>query len=193
MNEFWLWFTAGFQHILDWNGYDHILYVMVLCVLFSIKEWKPLLVLISAFTIGHSLTLAASAFHIITFKQIIIEVLIPITIITTCLSNIYFKNKHGINYLLNYALALFFGFIHGMGFSNILTSLLGKEESILLPLISFNIGLEIGQLCIITFMLLFSIFLIRFTRIKPTVWVTSVSSFVLIIASYLFIQRLNHL
>jgi hypothetical protein len=166
---------------------------MVLCVLFSIKEWKPLLVLITAFTIGHSLTLAASAFHIIAIKQSLIEVLIPLTIITTCLSNIYFKNKQRVNYQFNYALALFFGFIHGMGFSYILTSLLGKEESILLPLLSFNIGLEIGQLCIVITMLLFSVFLIRFTRIKPAVWVASVSSAVLIIAAFLFIQRLNHL
>ncbi len=193
MNEFWLWFTMGFQHILDWNGYDHILYVMVLCVLFSIKEWKSLLVLITAFTIGHSLTLAASAFHIIAIKQSIIEVLIPLTIITTCLSNIYFRNKQRINYQFNYALALLFGFIHGMGFSYMLKSMLGKEESILLPLLSFNIGLEVGQLCIVSAMLLFSVFLIRFTRIKSAVWVTTVSSAVLIIATYLFIQRLNHL
>ena len=193
MNEFWLWFTTGFQHILDWNGYDHILYVMVLCVLFSIKEWKSLLVLITAFTIGHSLTLAASAFHIIVFKQSLIEVLIPLTIITTSLSNIYFRNKQRINYQFNYALALLFGFIHGMGFSYMLKSLLGKEESILLPLLSFNIGLEVGQLCIVSAMLLFSVFLIRFTRIKSAVWVTTVSSAVLIIATYLFILRLNHL
>lgn len=193
MNEFWLWFTTGFQHILDWNGYDHILYVMALCVLFSIKEWRSLFVLITAFTIGHSLTLAASTFHIIAIKQSLIEVLIPLTIITTCLSNIYFRNKQRINYRFNYALALLFGFIHGMGFSYMLKSLLGKEESILLPLLSFNIGLEVGQLCIVSAMLLFSVFLIRFTRIKPTVWIISISSAVLIIATYLFIQRLNHL
>ncbi len=193
MNEFWLWFTTGFQHILDWNGYDHILYVMVLCALFSMKEWKSLLILITAFTIGHSLTLIASTFHVIVIKQSLIEVLIPLTIITTCFSNIYFRNKQRINYQFNYALALLFGFIHGMGFSYLLTSLLGKEESILLPLISFNIGLEIGQLSIVITMLLFSVFLIRFTRIKPAVWVTLVSSTVLVIATFLFIQRLNHL
>ena len=193
MNEFWLWFTTGLQHILDWNGYDHILYVMVLCALFSIKEWKSLLVLITAFTIGHSLTLAASAFHIITIKQSLIEVLIPLTIIITCLANIYFRNKQRVNYQFNYILALFFGFIHGMGFSYMLKSLLGKEESILLPLVSFNIGLEVGQLCIVTIMLLISVFLIRFTRIKPVVWVMTISSAVLVIATYLFIQRLNHL
>jgi hypothetical protein len=193
MNEFWLWFTTGFQHILDWNGYDHILYVMVLSVLFSIKEWRSLFLLITAFTIGHSLTLAASAFHIITMKQSLIEVLIPLTIITTCLANIYFRNKQRLNYQFNYALALLFGFVHGMGFSYLLTSLLGKEDSILLPLLSFNLGLEVGQLCIVTAMLLFSVFLIRFTRIKPAVLVTTISSVVLVIATFLFIQRLNHL
>ena len=93
MNEFWLWFNTGTEHILDWHGYDHILYVIVLCVLFSVKEWKKLLVLVTAFTIGHSLTLAVSVLNIFTVKQGIIEVLIPITIIATCLVNIFHKNR----------------------------------------------------------------------------------------------------
>jgi hypothetical protein len=200
MNEFWLWFNTGTEHILDWNGYDHILYVMALCVLFSFKEWKKLLILVTAFTIGHSLTLAVSALNIFTMKQGIIEVLIPITILFTCIVNLYYKKRKSStsrnqsnNYTFNYALALVFGFIHGMGFSYLLRSMLGKEESVVFPLLSFNLGLELGQLIIVAIMLLFSIFLTRFTRIKKGDYVFFISSAVFGIAFLLFVQRLKDL
>lgn len=201
MNEFWLWFNTGAEHILDWNGYDHILYVMALCVLFSVKEWKKLLILVTAFTIGHSLTLAVSALNIFTMKQGIIEVLIPITILFTCIVNLYYKrlnsvqqdNRNPKSYTFNYALALLFGFIHGMGFSYLLRSMLGKEESVIFPLLSFNLGLELGQLIIVAVMLLFSIFLTRFTRIKKGDYVFFISSAVFGIAFLLFVQRLKDL
>ena len=200
MDEFWLWFSAGTEHILDWNGYDHILYVIALCVLFSVNQWKNLLILVTAFTIGHSLTLAISTFNIFTIKQNYIEVLISLTIILTCLINIrysylvssqqYKKNK---NYWFNYALALVFGLIHGMGFSYLLKSMLGKENSIIIPLFSFNIGLEFGQLIIVFSMLLISVFLVRFTRIKKHDVIFFISSAVFGIAFLLLIQRLNDL
>ena len=200
MNEFWLWFSTGTQHILDWNGYDHILYVVALCVLFSINEWKKLLILITAFTIGHSLTLAVSALNIFTVKQSFIEVLIPLTIITTCLVNIsytrlssHLSDKKNNNYQFNYALALMFGFVHGMGFSYILKSMFGKEDSIIFPLLSFNLGLEVGQLLIVASTLLFSLFLVRFTRIKKSDYIFFISSAVFGIAFLLFVQRLNDL
>jgi hypothetical protein len=200
MNEFWLWFSTGTEHILDWNGYDHILYVMVLCVLFSVNQWKILLILVTAFTIGHSLTLAISTLNIFTIKQSFIEALIPLTIVLTCLINIKYRNlvssqriiKNN-NYRLNYALALIFGLIHGMGFSYLLKSMIGKENSIIIPLLSFNLGLEFGQLIIVFFMLLLSIFLIRFTRIKKHDFIFFISSAVFGIAFLLLIQRLNDL
>jgi hypothetical protein len=198
MNEFWLWFGTGLEHILDWNGYDHILYVMALCVLFTVNEWKRLLVLVTAFTIGHSLTLAASTLHILTIKQSYIEVLIPLTILITCVVNIYFRRRFdplhrnkNYNYRLNYSLALFFGFIHGMGFSYLLRSMLGKEENVFFPLLSFNLGLEAGQLIIVAFMLLISVFLARFTRVKKPDFIFFISSAVFGIAFLLFVQRLN--
>jgi hypothetical protein len=200
MNDFWIWFSTGFQHILDWNGYDHILYVIALCVLFSVKEWKRLLVLVTAFTIGHSLTLAMSVLDILIIKQVFIEVLIPLTIMLTCLVNIFTRRsdsssrkENSSNYRINYSLALVFGFIHGMGFSYLLKSMLGKEESVAFPLLSFNLGLEIGQLLIVVFMLLFSVFLARFTRIKKTDVVFFISSAVFGVSLLLFIQRLNAL
>jgi hypothetical protein len=152
--------------------------------------------LITAFTIGHSLTLAVSVLNIFTIKQPIIEVLIPITILFTCLVNIYYKRfgttqRDKPNYKFNYILALLFGFIHGMGFSYMLRSMLGKEESVVFPLLSFNLGLELGQLIIVAGMLLFSVFLARFTRIKKVDYVFFISSAVFGIAFLLFVQRLK--
>ncbi len=200
MDEFWLWFNTGTEHILDWNGYDHILYVMALCVLFSVKEWKKLLVLVTAFTIGHSLTLAVSVLNIFSVKQSYIEVLIPLTILITCAINIFYRNRQDSqvrsinhNYSLNYVLALLFGFIHGMGFSYLLKSMLGKEESVVFPLFSFNLGLELGQLIIVSIMLSVSVFLFRFTRIKKANFVFFVSSAVFGIAFLLFVQRLKEI
>lgn len=200
MNEFWLWFSTGTGHILDWSGYDHILYVMALCVLFSVKEWKQLLILITAFTIGHSLTLAASVLQLFTVKQAWIEVLIPLTILLTCIVNIAGRNKvtvrHNpatVSYRLNYSLALLFGFIHGMGFSYLLKAMLGKEESLVFPLLSFNLGLEAGQIIIVVSMLILSVFLARFTRIKRADYQFFVSAAVFGIAFLLFVQRLNDL
>lgn len=200
MNEFWLWFNTGTEHILDWNGYDHILYVIALCALFSVKEWRKLLVLITAFTVGHSLTLAVSVLNIFSVKQSYIEVLIPLTILITCASNIFYRNRQvsqsrsaNYNYSLNYILALLFGFIHGMGFSYLLKSMLGKEESVVFPLLSFNLGLEFGQLIIVSVMLLVSVFLFRFTKIKKVDFVFFASSAVFGIAFLLFVQRFKEI
>ncbi len=200
MDQFWLWFSTGMEHILDWHGYDHILYVIVLCALFAANDWKKLLVLITAFTVGHSLTLAASVLQVFQVKQVYVEVLIPLTILLTCMVNIYYRRqfdaarqKSNYNYRLNYLLALLFGFIHGMGFSYLLKSMLGKEEKIAFPLLSFNLGLEVGQLIIVAFMLIISVFLARFTRIKKSDLVFFISSAVFGIALVLFVQRLNEL
>ena len=197
MDEFWLWFSTGFQHILDLNGYDHILYVMVLSVLFSIKQWRQLLVLTTAFTIGHCLTLAVSALNIIQIKQSIIEILIPVTIIITCFVNLVevlfpnLKNGKGLkNYFLNYSLALLFGLVHGLGFSYLLKSMLGKEATVVFPLLSFNLGLEIGQFIIVCLVLLFSVFLARFTKIQKRIEVICISLLVLGIALLLLVQRI---
>ena len=191
MNDFWLWFTTGFHHILDWNGYDHICYVTCLTVLFPLNEWKKLLVLITAFTIGHSLTLALSVLHIISLPQKLIECLIPITILITCVYNIYSRNKKLKSLTFNYSMALFFGFIHGMGFSYLLKSLLGREGTIVGPLFSFNIGLEAGQLIIVSCVLFISLILESLFRVAKKDYIFFVSSAVFGIALLLLIERIK--
>lgn len=139
----------GFDHILDINGYDHILFIIVLCAVYKTSQWKNILILVTAFTIGHSITLALSALKLVVFPSDIIEFLIPLTILITALFNVSREEALDKKVNINYLLALFFGLIHGLGFSNYFRALLGKEESIINPLLAFNIGVELGQIIIV--------------------------------------------
>jgi hypothetical protein len=191
MSNFSLWFNTGFGHILDWAGYDHICYITVLTILFPAREWRKLLVLITAFTIGHSLTLALSTLDIIHPPKYWIEILIPVTILVTCIFTIAKRDKPLKKVSFNYVLALFFGLIHGMGFSYLLKSMLGREESIVGPLFSFNVGLEAGQLVIVAAVLLISVILERVFRIAKREYVLFISSAVFGVAGVLLMERIS--
>ena len=149
MSPFQAYLQLGFQHISDLTAYDHILFIVALCAIYQVQQWRHILILVTAFTLGHSITLALSTLDIIIVPTELIEFLIPVTIFLTAIFNVLRKEGEltPINMRLNYVLALFFGLIHGMGFSNYLKTLLGMEESIWQPLLAFNIGLELGQLC----------------------------------------------
>lgn len=171
MSEFQAYLTLGFDHITDPNGYDHILFVIALCAIYGFGEWKKVLVLITAFTIGHSITLALATLQVFTYRSDIIELLIPITILVTALTNFAQPEKgESKSPQLRYLLALSFGLIHGMGFSNYLRSLLGAQESIVMPLFSFNLGLELGQLIIVTIALVIASVFVELIRVKKTTW-----------------------
>ncbi len=169
MSDFQLYLLTGFEHISDLKGYDHILFIMALCAVYQLAEWRRLLILVTAFTIGHSVTLALATLEIIKVNSAFIEFLIPITILFTCFLNFFRKEKVKKD-LLRYLFAAFFGLIHGLGFSNFLIALLGKEESITVPLLAFNVGLEIGQLLIVGVTLLVSFILIAIFRVKVRDW-----------------------
>lgn len=170
MQEFPLYFQLGWQHILDWQGYDHILFVMALCGTYLLADWKKVLILVTAFTVGHSITLALSVFKIISVNTALIEFLIPVTILITAASNILSKRKKTKGLSFKYLMALFFGLVHGLGFSNYLKSLLGKSSSITAELFAFNIGLEFGQVLIVAGVLILSFILIWIVKIKRWDW-----------------------
>lgn len=178
MSTFSLYFNLGLTHILDINGYDHILFVIALCAVYVLGDWKKVLIIVTAFTIGHSITLALSTLDILTINPALIEFLIPVTIFITAVSNIFRRqrvlDKRGVQ--LNYAFALFFGLIHGMGFSNYLRSLLGRDESIVMQLLAFNIGLEIGQIIIVALFLVFSFVLVNIVQVAKRDWRIVISS-----------------
>ncbi|MEE2993691.1 MAG: HupE/UreJ family protein [Gemmatimonadota bacterium] len=155
MSEFEIYLQLGFNHIADLNAYDHIVFIIALCAVYQPRQWRMILMLVTAFTIGHSITLALATLSVILVPMELIEFLIPVTIFATCIMNVVrpFDEHTKRKVWFNYPLALFFGLIHGMGFSYYLRALLGMEESIVMPLFSFNIGLELGQLMIVTLVL----------------------------------------
>ena len=189
MQNFWLYFELGYKHICDWQGYDHILFVTALCGIYLIHNWKKVAVLVTAFTIGHTITLVLSVFDKVRIPAAYIEFLIPITIIITALSNIRNKHFELKKIRINYFLALLFGLIHGMGFSNYLKSLLGKTSNITAELFAFNLGLEVGQLIIVSIVLIFSYMAIQIVKINRREWNLFLSSAIFGIALIMAIER----
>jgi len=179
MSEFQLYFTLGKDHILDYlNGYDHILFVVALCAVYLSRDWKRILILVTAFTIGHSITLALSTLVIISVDSKLVEFLIPVTIFITAFGNL-FKNEERYSPKLiqtNYLFALFFGLIHGMGFSNYLKAILGKDQSIFTQLLAFNLGLEFGQIVIVGIFMVVSFLLVDLINISRRDWKMVISS-----------------
>lgn len=189
MHDFSLYFQLGWQHICDWQGYDHILFVTALCGVYLLADWRKVLVLVTAFTIGHSLTLALSALNLLHINTSLIEFLIPVTIVFTSFINIVRKKRSAGTIKITYILALFFGLIHGLGFSNYLKSLLGKSHNIVPQLFAFNIGLEFGQLLIVTVVLLLAFVMLNLLRIQRREWTLFLSSAIFGIALIMCIER----
>jgi hypothetical protein len=192
MSEFRLYFELGRDHILDYqNGYDHILFVIALCALYMISDWKQVLILVTAFTIGHSVTLALATLEIIKVNTALIEFLIPVTIFITAASNL-FKNENAVQsskMQINYLYAAFFGLIHGLGFSTFLRSILGRDKSIISQLLAFNIGLEFGQIIIVVVLLLLSFILVDLCGLNRRDWKLVISSAVAGIALILMKEK----
>jgi hypothetical protein len=194
MTEFEAYLRLGISHITDLKGYDHILFIVALCVIYQFRDWKKVLILVTAFTIGHSVTLALATLNLVRFPGNVIEFLIPITIVLTALGNLFNKTATSSRIVeqkppkLRYIMALLFGLIHGLGFSNYLRSLLGKEASIFQPLLAFNIGLEIGQLAIVLIILCLAFIFQRMLRVATRDWVLVVSGIVIGFALTLIIE-----
>ncbi|MGR3810603.1 HupE/UreJ family protein [Jiulongibacter sp. NS-SX5] len=194
MSEFLSYLKLGYLHITDLNGFDHILFIIALCAVYSIQRWKEVLILITAFTLGHSATLALSVLDIVSIDAGLIEFIIPLTIMATCLVNFFHKFPKSIykktknNKWVRYALAVVFGLIHGLGFSNYLKSLLGAENSIVVPLFSFNLGLELGQILIVVAALAINFLLTEFLKVKQKTWNLILSGIVFGMALMLVIQ-----
>ena len=191
MSVFELYFKLGLEHIADLKGYDHILFILTLCAVYSLKEWKRVLVLITAFTIGHSLTLALATIDLIRVDGDLIEFLIPLTIFITALANLIAR-KQTVSSLLHYSkygAALFFGLIHGLGFSNYLRSLLGAERGLAMPLFSFNVGIEVGQIIIVSIIMVLTKVMVDLLNMPRREWHVLLSGAGLGISLVLMIER----
>ena len=189
-----LYLKLGFEHLLDLAAYDHLLFIIALTVVYQASEWKKLLVLVTAFTIGHSITLALAVLDIIQFPATIIEWLIPITILLTAAYNLWTVNetnddsaiqKNRLN--IKYISALFFGLIHGMGFSNFLKSALmpGEEHQLVWQLLAFNLGIEAGQLVIVGIVILVNFLILNLLSVKKQSWIKIVNTTVMVLCIWI--------
>lgn len=178
-STFQTYLQLGFEHISDVQGYDHILFIVALCAIYRLEEWRKVAILVTAFTIGHSITLAMAAMNVIPIHGELIEFLIPVTIFLTAIYNVI-VHRHDQEVLgtfdrrlrLNYLFALLFGLIHGMGFSNFFKSLVlpGQEEGFINQLFAFNVGVELGQLLIVGLILLSAYLAISVLNIYQRSW-----------------------
>ncbi len=190
MEDFILYFKMGLTHVLDFSAYDHILFLIVLAVVYNFKAWKKVLWLVTLFTIGHSITLALAAYKIVQFSIDVIEFLIPLTIFITGVINIIVsKNTLSNNNKLNLFFAFLFGLIHGLGFSNYFKMMIGKEENKLQPLIEFALGIEAAQIIIVLGILIIGTFLQGLFKVSRRDWIMVTSSIVIGFAIQMMLAR----
>ena len=181
MSDFWIYVEIGLKHVLDIKAYDHVLFLIALTAAHSMKEWKRLLLLISVFTVGHTLALLLSVFNLLVINENLIEFLIPVTILITAVLNFITLKKSSITKSINSAavITLFFGVIHGMGFSNYFKAILpGNSADKILPLCEFSIGIEAAQMTVVLTILLFS-------YIAQTIFKLSKRDFTLVVSAFI--------
>lgn len=189
MDDFAFYFRTGWHHIISWDALDHQLFIIALTAIYLAANWKQVFVLVTAFTIGHSLTLALSVYDITRFATKWVEFFIPLTIIAMAISNLCLKDLTQPSLRINYLLGLLFGLIHGMGFANALRFMLAQDQSIAIPLLSFNVGLEVGQLILVAVILLASHIVVNRFKLNRKWWVCILSGTAIIIAVWMAKER----
>lgn len=190
MSDFSFYFSWGWHHIISWDAMDHLLFIMVLSAIYLLRNWKQVLVLVTAFTIGHSLTLALSVYDLVHIRQNLVEVLIPCTILATAVFNFLIRDYQPKNLRLNYFLALLFGLVHGLGFAGSIRFALADDQSIGWCLFAFNIGLEAGQVLVVTGILLLSWLIVDKIKLNRKWWVWGLSATGFILAARMVFERL---
>jgi len=191
MTDFWLYFNIGLHHVLDIHAYDHVLFLLVLTVPYTFKDWKNILLLVTLFTIGHTTALVLSVYGVITVNSAAVEFLIPITILATALYNLFISAKKSSGSTINFIAftTLFFGIIHGLGFSNYFKIIIDKQDTKLLPLLEFALGIEGAQLIVVLVSLLLGFALQRFAGLQKRDWVLVTSAFVAGVVVPMIIQN----
>ncbi len=190
MNDLAFYLKEGWLHIISLNSLDHQLFIVALTALYVIKDWRKVLVLVTAFTIGHSITLALSVYNVVSINEKWVEFLIPCTIIVTALFNIATKSISEKKLRLNYLLALSFGLIHGLGFANSIRFMLAKNQTIGPALLGFNIGLELGQILLVSSILALSYLAINKAGLNRKYWRMILSSISLFFALKFAMERI---
>jgi hypothetical protein len=190
MQDFGFYLGLGWEHIISRDALDHQLFIAALAALYIWQDWKKVLVLVTAFTIGHSLTLELSVLDLIRLPDQLVEFMIPCTIVLTAISNFFQKNFSTSSLRINYFLALFFGLIHGMGFANTIRFMLSKDQHLATGLLGFNLGLELGQIVVVALLLGITQLVVGPLNLKRRTWVILLSALVLGVALTMMAERL---
>ena len=193
MGDFGFYFRLGWEHIISTDALDHQLFIAALAAIYLLQDWRQVLILVTAFTVGHSITLALSVLDIVRFPSSWVEFLIPVTIVITAFSNLFQKKFTARSVSINYFLALFFGLIHGMGFANTLRFMLAKDQNLGWSLFGFNLGLEVGQIVVVLMLLLVAHVIVNLIRVKRKEWVIFLSALVMGLAFKMTVERIQAL
>ena len=190
MRDFIFYFKIGWSHIISFDATDHLYFIAALTIIYVVADWKKVLVLVTAFTIGHAITLYLSAMDLFRISSAWVEFIIPLTIALTTAKNLLVQpNSHIVN-RLQYLMALFFGMIHGLGYANYIRVMLSAEQSLVWGLFSFNVGLEIGQIFVVLVVLLISWFLHRYNIISHKLLIVLFSIVILALSIFMAYQRI---
>lgn len=178
MNTFWFYFDLGFDHVLDLGGLDHFYFLVALSLPFTFKNWRKLLLWVSLFTLGHSLSLLITHFEWIKINSQWVEFLIPVTICITCFSILFEKEHAYLNGIWINLITLFFGLIHGFGFGRYFKMIANEGEAVM-ALLEFALGVEFAQILIVILVLMINDLVLRFFKIQSQKWQWIISSMVL--------------
>ena len=189
MSDFLFYFKIGWQHIISPDALDHQLFILALAAIYLARDWRQVLVLVTAFTIGHSITLYLSVKEIVTISSRLVEFLIPCTIVITAISNLFQKKFTPKTIRINYFLALFFGLIHGLGFANTIRVALASDQTLGWGLFGFNIGLEAGQIIVVIIILILSYIIVDLLKANRREWMIFASACAFSIALKYAIER----
>lgn len=181
MSEFWYYFNLGLHHILDWQAYDHILFIIVLVAAYNFHDWLRVIWLITLFTIGHTLSLALATYGVIMVRGELVKFLIPLTIFLTAVFNLFTAGKNPRNGKIQvlYFAAVFLGIVHGLGFSAFFNSVSANASSKILPLLELALGIEAAQIILVIVVLILSFIFQTIFRFSRRDWVMVISSIVI--------------
>lgn len=195
MSEFSLYFNLGLDHVLDWQAYDHVMFLLVLVAACSFNSWKRVLGLVSLFTLGHTLSLFLSVYGVVRINNGWVEALIAITIFSTALYNIFTskRKEHHKNMILLYITTAFFGIIHGLGFSSYFKMISSNISGKFIPLLEFSLGIETAQIIVVITALIFAFIFQRFLRVTRRDWILVISSIVIGVILPILIENVKAL
>tara|TARA_R100000935_G_scaffold13736_5_gene27594 strand:- start:21369 stop:21947 length:579 start_codon:yes stop_codon:yes gene_type:complete len=189
MSDFWLYVRLGLEHVLDWNAYDHTLFIIALCASYTLKTWRHALVLVTLFTLGHSVSLALATYQVVTIDSSWVEFLIPVTILATAVVTIVhaLKKKMLSTGLVFGVLTFFFGMIHGFGFAGYFKMI--NDGNILTHLLEFALGIELAQVIIASVVIVLGYSFQELLNLKKIYWVVTLSAIVIILSTPMLVEN----